>query len=81
MASADPKPTEQDKATPADQNKTQTPSEQQPKAAALGEDDEFEDFPVDGALRVLPWLQPLGALCHPIPSPARPLPTLHELYA
>lgn len=45
MAS-DTKPAEQDKPTtgtaPAEAPK------QPPKAAALGEDDEFEDFPVDG---------------------------------
>ncbi|KAF4976578.1 hypothetical protein FZEAL_6778, partial [Fusarium zealandicum] len=38
MASTDPKTTEQDK--PAEQKPEQKPT-------ALGEDDEFEDFPVD----------------------------------
>lgn len=31
-----------------------TPSKDQKPAAALEEDDEFEDFPVEGAFRVLP---------------------------
>ena len=63
MASADSKPpAEQDKQpdSTAAAAETADPKPEQ-KAAALGEDDEFEDFPVDGA-RILPylWFSPMG---------------------
>jgi hypothetical protein len=56
MASTDPKTTTQD-APPAEQK----PAEKAP--AALGEDDEFEDFPVDSMLHTPPDpLIEIGAL-------------------
>jgi hypothetical protein len=43
---------------------TTTPPKDQKPAAALEEDDEFEDFPVEGSLMALPVLIPtLPALC------------------
>lgn len=48
MASSDSKPADKPAAAPAEQQ-----PQEKPTAAALGEDDEFEDFPVDGALPFL----------------------------
>jgi len=50
MASSSSAPKD-DKAPAAGENKPETVAEQKP-TAALEEDDEFEDFPVDGALRL-----------------------------
>ena len=50
MASADTKPTT---AKPTEETKAEEP---QKPAAVVGEDDEFEDFPVDGAF--LPFSSP-----------------------
>lgn len=51
MASGSTKPT--DAEAPAAEQK-----QQETKPAALGEDDEFEDFPVDGWSNHLPALHP-----------------------
>ncbi|KAI9148155.1 putative 26S proteasome complex subunit sem-1 [Paramyrothecium foliicola] len=48
MASSDSKPADQTKAASAPTTDQQPPQDKPAAAAALGEDDEFEDFPVDG---------------------------------
>lgn len=53
MASTDAKPADAAKAQ--SETQAQPPAEQQkPTSTALGEDDEFEDFPVDGAFLLCP---------------------------
>ena len=55
MASTDAKPADAAKAQ--SETQAQPPAEQQkPTSTALGEDDEFEDFPVDGAFLLCPLL-------------------------
>lgn len=51
MASASPKPSEQEK--PSNAAQPSADKQQHQKTAALGEDDEFEDFPIDGMCRPL----------------------------
>ena len=64
MASSDPKPAAQEK--PADSS---AKPEEPPKPTSLGEDDEFEDFPVDGKSSLSPFSLP----SYPPPSPLRAL--------
>ena len=51
MASSDPKPGDKAASTKPAEEKAQ--QQQQNSAGSLEEDDEFEDFPVEGALFVL----------------------------
>lgn len=59
MASSDPKVASQEK--PAESNNAK-PEEPPKPTANLGEDDEFEDFPVDGSFPFSP-LKPLKESC------------------
>jgi hypothetical protein len=55
MASTtEPKVAEPEQSTPNEQQKPEQ------KHLALGEDDEFEDFPVDGTLPPSPFLSPMA---------------------
>lgn len=57
MASTEPKPAD---TKPAEQQPK--PAEPETTATALGEDDEFEDFPVDGARPPSPGTPPRGSV-------------------